>query len=617
MSYQVLARKWRPRNFSELVGQEHVLKTLINALDSGRLHHAYLFTGTRGVGKTTIARILARCLNCETGVTSTPCGECGACREISEGRFLDLIEVDAASRTKVEDTRELLENVQYAPSRGRYKVYLIDEVHMLSNHSFNALLKTLEEPPPHVKFLLATTDPQKLPVTVLSRCLQFNLKNLSPERLVEHLKYILGQENIAYEEGALWQLGRAAQGSVRDCLTLLDQAIGYCDGTLSNSGVSEFLGSIDQSVISGLMDALIANDAKAALNLIAETAQHAPDYAALLQELLSWLHRVAIAQVLPDAVDNSQGDRDLALRHGAALSAESVQLYYQIALKGREELPWALDARSGVEMTLLRMFAFAPAAGPALDVLVDAGKKKAPVATSSADAGQKKKLNETPLSAPVMAFSGPLPEELPLCHSARSEAESQNPLTPQNQTSYGFRDFARNDSGGINQAFATASEEPAEAASPTSPQDPPPAASDTAITLTSLSPQEWPALFRQLPLNGVTRSMAGNSVLTAVNGKRLSLTLDENQATLFNDEHRARIQSALGAYFGQSIELSMQAGKLSGETPLQERQRLEREYQEQAREKFHADPLVQEFLRQFDAQIQPGSISPLHPFHWQ
>src|SRR6187549_3024021 len=241
MSYLALARKWRPRSFAELVGQEHVRVALGNALTQGRVHHAFLFTGTRGVGKTTIARILSKCLNCDTGVTATPCGVCASCKEIDEGRFVDLIEVDAASRTKVDDTRELLENVQYSPTRGRYKVYLIDEVHMLSTHSFNALLKTLEEPPPHVKFLLATTDPQKLPVTVLSRCLQFNLKNISPERLVEHIRFILEQEKIEFEEGALWQLGRAAQGSVRDCLTLLDQAIGFCDSKITDAGVSEFL----------------------------------------------------------------------------------------------------------------------------------------------------------------------------------------------------------------------------------------------------------------------------------------------------------------------------------------------------------------------------------------
>jgi DNA polymerase-3 subunit gamma/tau len=369
-----------------MAGQGHVLKTLINALDNQRLHHAYLFTGTRGVGKTTIARILARCLNCEKGITSTPCGECSACREISEGRFLDLIEVDAASRTKVEDTRELLENVQYAPSRGRFKVYLIDEVHMLSTHSFNALLKTLEEPPPHVKFLLATTDPQKLPVTVLSRCLQFNLKNLSPERLVEHVRHILNAEKIDFEDGALWQLGRAAQGSARDCLTLLDQAISYCEGKLTEQGVSEFLGNIDRAVIAQLVDALIAEDAAGLLKVVAHVAEYSPDFAVILQELLSWLHRVAIAQVVPDGIDNSQGDRDRILAQAAALPAETVQLYYQVALKGREDLPFAPDARSALEMTLLRMLAFTPAGIPKVPLAALHGTgAQAPAAPRASD----------------------------------------------------------------------------------------------------------------------------------------------------------------------------------------------------------------------------------------
>jgi len=364
MTYQVLARKWRPRNFREMAGQGHVLKTLINSLDNERLHHAYLFTGTRGVGKTTIARILARCLNCEKGVTSEPCGVCSACTEIDQGRFIDLIEVDAASRTKVEDTRELLDNVQYSPTRGRFKVYLIDEVHMLSGHSFNALLKTLEEPPPHVKFLLATTDPQKLPITVLSRCLQFNLKNISPERLVEHIKYILDEEKVPYEEPALWQLGRAAQGSVRDCLTLLDQAIGYCEGNITDTAVRAFLGTIDQSVIHQLVDTLIANDAGTMLGIIDSAADHAPNFSSVLADLLSYLHRVAIAQVLPDGIDNSQGDRQKVLDHAGKMPAETLQLFYQIALKSREDLPFAIDARSGLEMALLRMLAFAPAGVP-------------------------------------------------------------------------------------------------------------------------------------------------------------------------------------------------------------------------------------------------------------
>ena len=361
MSYQVLARKWRPRSFREMVGQTHVLKALINALDSQRLHHAYLFTGTRGVGKTTIARIIAKCLNCETGISSTPCGTCSVCREIDEGRFVDLIEVDAASRTKVEDTRELLDNVQYSPSRGRFKVYLIDEVHMLSTSSFNALLKTLEEPPPHVKFLLATTDPQKLPVTVLSRCLQFSLKNMPPERVVEHLTHVLGAENIPFEDDALWLLGRAADGSMRDAMSLTDQAIAFGEGKVLAADVRAMLGTLDHGQVYGVLHALIEGDARGLIEAVRQLAEQGPDWNGVLAEMLNVLHRVAIAQALPDAVDNGQGDRDRVLALAEALPAEDVQFYYQMGLIGRRDLPLAPDPRGGFEMVLLRMLAFRPA----------------------------------------------------------------------------------------------------------------------------------------------------------------------------------------------------------------------------------------------------------------
>jgi len=360
MSYQVLARKWRPRIFRDLVGQEHVLRALINALDHDRLHHAYLFTGTRGVGKTTIARILAKCLNCETGVSSEPCGQCTACVEIAENRFVDLIEVDAASRTKVEDTRELLENVQYAPTRGRYKVYLIDEVHMLSTHSFNALLKTLEEPPPHVKFLLATTDPQKLPVTILSRCLQFNLKNMTPELVTGHLQHVLEAEMVPFEQSALWQLGRAADGSMRDALSLTDQAIAFGSGKVTEADVLTMLGTIDRSAVYDMVLALTAGDAQQVLGAVEKMAEYAPDYASALADILSILHRVAIAQALPEAVDNSHGDREQILQLAQQLPAEDVQLFYQTGLIGRRDLPLAPDLRAGLEMVLLRMLAFRP-----------------------------------------------------------------------------------------------------------------------------------------------------------------------------------------------------------------------------------------------------------------
>ena len=365
MSYQVLARKWRPRTFEQLVGQEHVLRALIHALDEDRLHHAFLFTGTRGVGKTTIARILAKSLNCEQGVSSQPCGECAACREIDEGRFVDLIEVDAASRTKVDETRELLDNVQYAPTRGRYKVYLIDEVHMFSNSSFNALLKTLEEPPPHVKFLLATTDPQKLPVTILSRCLQFNLRRLAPEWIRDYLQKILASEAIEAEAGALTLLAQAADGSMRDALSLLDQAIAYGGGKVPESDVRAMLGTIDRRHVLHLLQALAAQDAAALMATVEELAAQAPDYADVLAELISTLQHLALLQQLPEIRDEGMGDREALQALAGALSPEDVQLYYQIALTGRRDLPLSPDPRRGLEMTLLRMLAFRPADAPA------------------------------------------------------------------------------------------------------------------------------------------------------------------------------------------------------------------------------------------------------------
>ncbi len=360
MSYQVLARKWRPRSFAELVGQEHVIQALVNALEQGRLHHAYLFTGTRGVGKTTVARILAKALNCESGVSAEPCGECSSCQELDAGRFIDLIEVDAASRTKVEETRELLENVQYMPTRGRYKVYLIDEVHMFSNHSFNALLKTLEEPPPHVVFLLATTDPKKLPPTILSRCLQFNLKRLPLELIQGQFRRILDDEGISYEAPALERLGRAADGSMRDGLSLLDQAIAFGAGKVVDDEVQTMLGDIGVDQAAPLLEALADGDAGALLSAVARLAERAPDYAAVLEALLRLLHRVAVVQVELDGDDPEAGDHELVAGLAERLATEDVQLYYQIALLGRRDLDLAPDPRRGCEMTLLRMHAFRP-----------------------------------------------------------------------------------------------------------------------------------------------------------------------------------------------------------------------------------------------------------------
>lgn len=379
MSYLVLARKWRPKNFADTVGQDHVLQALINALDTERLHHAYLFTGTRGVGKTTIARILAKALNCEKkGVSSEPCGECSACTEIDEGRFVDLIEVDAASKTKVDDTRDLLDNVQYAPARGRYKVYLIDEVHMLSKSSFNALLKTLEEPPPHVKFLLATTDPQKLPATVLSRCLQFNLKRMTPRLISDRLHYICDAEEIEFDAPALALLARAADGSMRDALSLLDQAIAYCGGRIEESQVGLMLGTINRDHVLRLLRLLAANDAAGIIDSVREIDEQFPDYGHLLEDLARDLQRIAVFQVVGACDSDDELSEQEFAELAESLPQADVQLYYQTALTGRRDLHLAPDPRSGVEMTLLRMLAFRPGSSDVPTAAGGGGAKKEP-----------------------------------------------------------------------------------------------------------------------------------------------------------------------------------------------------------------------------------------------
>ncbi len=388
MNYQVLARKWRPHNFTEVVGQSHVVKSLINALQHNRLHHAYLFTGTRGVGKTTIARILAKAMNCENLQDANPCGVCKVCRDLDEGRFMDLIEVDAASRTKVEDTRDLLDNAQYAPNQGRYKVYLIDEVHMLSGHSFNALLKTLEEPPPHVKFLLATTDPHKIPVTVLSRCLQFNLKRLTPSQILAQMEYILQQEEIAFETPALKLLARAADGSMRDGLSLLDQAIVFGNGTVASDSVTGMLGTVAQQPVEDLLTALAEANALKIFDTIADIANTQSDFGEVLQQLLQVLHRIALVQYMPTAID-ADFDSDMLSSLASLLTPEDVQLYYQIALMGQKDLELAIDSRSGFEMLMLRLLTFKPVTTeiithkPAVAVAKTVIPKSTPTVTST------------------------------------------------------------------------------------------------------------------------------------------------------------------------------------------------------------------------------------------
>ena len=394
MSYQALARKWRPKNFTEVVGQAHVVKALANALDQERTHHAYLFTGTRGVGKTTLARIFAKCLNCEQGVSSYPCGQCSVCKEIDAGRFIDLIEVDAASRTKVEDTRELLDNVQYSPTRGRYKVYLIDEVHMLSGHSFNALLKTLEEPPPHVKFLLATTDPQKLPITVLSRCLQFNLKRISDEAIAAQLEKLVQAEEITFEKTALYSLARAADGSMRDSLSLLDQAIAYSDGNVSDSAIYEMLGTVPKEYLYKIMQALSDSDAVMIMQSMQELVHLSADFNSLFEDIIETLHQVALSQAVPDML--IELDAAMIKELANKLNPEDVQLFYQIALIGKRDLYLSTSPQSALEMTLLRMLSFRPAASSeSKDRTTKLSRTSEQVSTKAQDNTQVKKNHES------------------------------------------------------------------------------------------------------------------------------------------------------------------------------------------------------------------------------
>lgn len=645
MSYQVLARKWRPRTFSEMVGQTHVLKALINALDHQRLHHAYLFTGTRGVGKTTLARIIAKCLNCETGVSSTPCGQCPACRAIDEGRFVDLIEVDAASRTKVEDTRELLDNVQYAPTAGRYKVYLIDEVHMLSTHSFNALLKTLEEPPPHIKFLLATTDPQKLPITILSRCLQFSLKSLSPERIAGHLGHVLRAEGVAFEEDALWLLGRAADGSLRDALTLTDQAIAFGEGRVQAADVRNMLGTLDHGQVYGLLHALVEGDARALLSSIQQLAEQGSDWMGVLAELLNLLHRVAIAQILPDAVDNAQGDREQVIALARHLPGEDVQFYYQLGLIGRRDLPLAPDPRSGFEMVMLRMLAFRPASvsgGPETPVRSTAALEPPPNLVESPSASMPPPepapvvmLEATleapePTSAQILAFPT-VPESLPTHVSLLTvpQAESDTvptvaPVVTENPQPETEALLAHNaltedeepppfDENYFRPDATEACFEHFEAISLGEPETPfkehapishlPPATGLAA---------DWIQLLPQLGLSGLTGSIAANCTLVAQEGDHWTLHLDPEQSALFNPVQHERLNAALNSYYGRPLTLNLLLQTPEQETPAQAAARARQERQRQAEQAIHADPRVQTLMSRFDAVIRENSIEPLN-----
>ncbi|EPQ0920856.1 DNA polymerase III subunit gamma/tau [Klebsiella oxytoca] len=636
MSYQVLARKWRPQTFADVVGQEHVLTALANGLSLGRIHHAYLFSGTRGVGKTSIARLLAKGLNCETGITATPCGVCDNCREIEQGRFVDLIEIDAASRTKVEDTRDLLDNVQYAPARGRFKVYLIDEVHMLSRHSFNALLKTLEEPPAHVKFLLATTDPQKLPVTILSRCLQFHLKALDVEQIRHQLEHILGVEQIAFEPRALQLLSRAADGSLRDALSLTDQAIASGDGRLTAESVSTMLGTLDDDQALSLIEALVAADGERVMAGVNEAAARGVEWEALLVEMQSLLHRIAMVQLSPSALGADMAAIELRMRELArTVPPTDVQLYYQTLLIGRKELPYAPDRRMGVEMTLLRALAFHP---------------RMPLPEPEAPPAQAIEAAPAQQSAPASAPPPPPPQNLPQTTSqmlaARSQLQRSQGAPSPKKSEPAAASRARPVNNAALERLSSITERvqarPAAAALEKAPakKEAYRWKSTTVVETVkeevatpkalkkALEHEKTPELAAKLAIEAVERdSWAAEVSRLAVpklveqvalnawkeqEGNRVCLHLRPSQRHLNSAGAQQKLAEALGILYGTPVELTIvEDDNPAMRTPLEWRQAIYEEKLAQAREAIIADNNIQTLRRFFDADLDEESIRPI------
>jgi DNA polymerase-3 subunit gamma/tau len=548
MSYQVLARKWRPRKFAELVGQEHVVRALTNALDSGRMHHAYLFTGTRGVGKTTIARIFAKSLNCERGESADPCGECSVCTAVDAGRFVDLLEIDAASNTGVDDVREVIENAQYAPARGRFKVYLVDEVHMLSKPAFNALLKTLEEPPPHVKFLLATTDPQKLPVTVLSRCLRFNLKRLLPEQIGGQIRHILGAEHIEYEDAAVGELARAADGSLRDGLSLLDQAIAYGGGSLKADDVRAMLGSVERGQVLGLLNALAAGDGQGLMAECSRVASYSPDFNSVLDDLAAALHRIQLIQLVPGyRTEANEADDNALVSLAESMAAEDVQLYYQIATTGRRDLSLAPDARTGFEMALLRMLAFRPSddAAPA----PGGGQRSASVPAPGAPAASATHVAAPPQTPRPAAPPASIAQEKPAAPTARVT-----------------------EAGG-------------------------------AI--------DWEALIQRADLRGPLGQLAQNSALHHRDGHTLVLALQPTHMHLAVEPMVSQMAERISAVMGETVRLRFMSDSHGAvETPAARAANARSAAQSAAEQSIDGDPLVQALKREFGARVVPQSVKP-------
>ncbi|EBK7285239.1 DNA polymerase III subunit gamma/tau [Salmonella enterica] len=642
MSYQVLARKWRPQTFADVVGQEHVLTALANGLSLGRIHHAYLFSGTRGVGKTSIARLLAKGLNCETGITATPCGVCDNCREIEQGRFVDLIEIDAASRTKVEDIRDLLDNVQYAPARGRFKVYLIDEVHMLSRHSFNALLKTLEEPPAHVKFLLATTDPQKLPVTILSRCLQFHLKALDVEQIRHQLEHILNEEHIAHEPRALQLLSRAADGSLRDALSLTDQAIASGDGQVSTQAVSAMLGTLDDDQALSLVEAVVDANGERVMSLINEAAARGIEWEALLVEMLSLLHRIAMVQLSPAALGSDMAAIEQRMRELArTVPPGDLQLYYQTLLIGRKELPWAPDRRMGVEMTLLRALAFHPRMPlPEPETPRQSFAPVAPTAVMTPPQVQQP-------SAPAPQTSpAPLPASTSQVLAARNQLQRAQGVTKTKKSEPAAASRARPVNNSALERLASVSERvqarPAPSALETAPvkkeayrwkattpvvqtkevvatpkalkkalehEKTPELAAKLAAEAIERDP--WAAQVSQLSLPKLVEQVALNA-WKEQNGNAVCLHLRSTQRHLNSSGAQQKLAQALSDLTGTTVELTIvEDDNPAVRTPLEWRQAIYEEKLAQARESIIADNNIQTLRRFFDAELDEESIRPI------
>ncbi|MDR5018739.1 DNA polymerase III subunit gamma/tau [Yersinia rochesterensis] len=659
MSYQVLARKWRPKTFADVVGQEHVLTALANGLSLGRIHHAYLFSGTRGVGKTSIARLLAKGLNCETGITATPCGTCANCQEIEQGRFVDLIEIDAASRTKVEDTRELLDNVQYAPARGRFKVYLIDEVHMLSRHSFNALLKTLEEPPAHVKFLLATTDPQKLPVTILSRCLQFHLKVIDVEVIRAQLEKILLAEQISSDARALQLLARAADGSMRDALSLADQAIAMGDGHVTTATVSQMLGTLDDEQPLAIIEALVTADGARVMAQLEQAASRGVDWENLLVETLSLLHRIAMVQLLPSMLDNHYATIEPRLRELArTLPPTDIQLYYQTLLVGRKELAYAPDRRMGVEMTLLRALAFHPKAIIAEPQITE--RQMVPV---SAPAAQANNTQPRPIEAPNYAQQVPqheapplgavapvntvLPDSTAQLLQARTQLLRQSGTTTPKKNEPAAPGKARPANSALERlasvtersqqrlaAKSTEEKKPAkkEAYRWTAQNQPEVSAEPVAtpkalrsalehektpelsakLAQEAMARDPWAAEIGKLQIPKLVQQLALNAFKEEIEPGNICLHLRSAQRHLNSPSAQKALAEALSELHGNAVTLSViEDDNLAQRTPLEWRQAIYEEKLAQARQSIIADNNIQTLRRFFDAELDEDSIRPV------